>query len=164
MEPDGFLNHIYKCTQRILFWASLLQPKNSSPIYSIYVKVFHITILCKFPYHILVGNFPLHQSCQRSCPTRWSWYCHADNFWSIVLCSRVLWCSWNNCNIIWGKKMRFVCRALMKQIEHWVVILDTYGSGMAEILWLVFLFFFLLLPLLLLLLIVIIINCNWIFT
>ena len=61
MEPDGFLNHIYKFAQRILFWASLLQPKNSSPIYPIYVKEFHITILCTFPYHILVGNSPLRQ-------------------------------------------------------------------------------------------------------
>jgi len=96
--------HIYNCPQRILFWASFIQPKTSSPIFPIYVKKFQVTILCKFPHQIPVGNSPQHHTCRMSCPSRTSWYCQTDNAWSSVLCSRVISCIWNHISIIWGVK------------------------------------------------------------
>jgi len=135
MEPGGLLSHSQVPKTGSLSWASLIQPKLSSRIFPIYVKAFHLIILCIFPHQNTVCNFLLHHTCHMSCPARSSWYGHPDYIWCNVRCSLVISYLWCHSNIIWGEKTLFVCRHWWNRYRHWAMILDTYGSGIAEMLW-----------------------------
>jgi hypothetical protein len=99
-----FINTFTNAHNGSLFCGSLFQPNTSSPIFPIYVMMFHVTILCMFPYLIPVGNSPLHHTCDTLCTSRSSSYGHPKYIWCNVRCSLVISCIWDDNNTIWAEK------------------------------------------------------------